>query len=213
VQDLDSEARAALVSQAKRELRRRMRALRQALPAQSAAARTARLVERLLALGSFASASSVALFWPMLDKREIDLRAVDAAARAANKAVYYPFMDPIEGGYRTGFRLTADPSELSERGRGFLEPPREAPAARRGDIGLVVVPALAVALDGHRLGYGAGFYDATLPDVCPPARSVAVAYSFQLLAELPQEEADIACDFVVTDDRSVEVPQKLSDEA
>ena len=50
---------------------------------------------------------------------------------------------------------------------------------------VVVVPALAVAADGHRVGYGIGFYDATLPDVCPPAAAVMVAFGFQLLAEVP----------------------------
>jgi 5-formyltetrahydrofolate cyclo-ligase len=39
----------------------------------------------------------------------------------------------------------------------------------------------------------------TLPDVSPPALSIVVAYSFQLLAELPLEAHDVACDAVVTD--------------
>ena len=100
---------------------------------------------------------------------------------------------------RTGFRLTTPPSELVERGRGFHEPPPDAPEAQRGDIDLVVVPALAVAVTGHRIGYGAGYYDATLPDVRPPALAVIVAFDFQLLAELPSEADDVACDLVVTD--------------
>jgi 5-formyltetrahydrofolate cyclo-ligase len=61
------------------------------------------------------------------------------------------------------------------------------------------VPALAATPDGHRLGYGKGFYDATLPDVCPPALAIAVVYSFQLLAELPVESHDHRCDLVATD--------------
>jgi len=67
------------------------------------------------------------------------------------------------------------------------------------------VPALAVASSGHRLGYGSGFYDATLPDFCPPALSIVVAYDFQLLAELPVSAHDIACDIVVTDARLLRV--------
>ncbi len=200
--DLDPEARAVLVQQAKRELRRHQRALRQALPAASVQARSARVCERLLGLDEYRSARSIALFWPIVERNEVDLRALDQRARADGKRVYYPFMDASERGYRTGFRETPDPGLLTERGRGFAEPPLDAAEAARGDIDLVVVPALAVALSGHRLGYGAGFYDATLPDVCPPALSVVVAFSFQLLAELPIQANDFACDFVVTDERS-----------
>jgi 5-formyltetrahydrofolate cyclo-ligase len=47
-----------------------------------------------------------------------------------------------------------------------------------------------------------GFYDATLPDVSPPATSVIVIYDFQLLGELPELEHDVACSCVVTDRRS-----------
>jgi 5-formyltetrahydrofolate cyclo-ligase len=63
----------------------------------------------------------------------------------------------------------------------------------------VIVPALAATPDGHRLGYGSGFYDVTLPELRPPALAVTVLYSFQLLAELPTLEHDVACDVVVTD--------------
>lgn len=203
--DLDPEARAALVKQARRELRRRMRALRQALPSAAVRARSERIVGRLADLPAYRAAGSVALFWPMSDKREVDLVRLDAAARAAGKAVFYPFMDPTEDGYRTGFRRTLGPEELSERGRGFVEPPVDAPVGERGEIDLVIVPALAAALDGHRLGYGAGFYDATLPDVRPPALAAIVAFDFQLVAELPSSERDVACDFVITDERTVEI--------
>jgi 5-formyltetrahydrofolate cyclo-ligase len=67
------------------------------------------------------------------------------------------------------------------------------------------VPALAVSSAGHRLGYGVGFDDATLPDFCPPAASLIVAFDFQLLAELPTLDHDFACDLVVTDARTLAV--------
>ena len=66
---------------------------------------------------------------------------------------------------------------------------------------MIFVPALAVAPNGHRVGYGAGFYDATLPGFCPPARAVVVAFDFQLLGEVPSSEQDFACDLVLTDKR------------
>lgn len=185
----------------KKQLRSRMRALLRALPASAVAARSGRIIERLQALEVFQSARGVALFWPMDQSGEVDLRALDGLLEQRGVARYYPFMDATETGFTTGFRRIGLSSELARGERRFYEPPRAAPVARAGDIDLVIVPALAVTPDGHRLGQGKGFYDVTLPDVAPPACAVVVAYAFQLLGELPVEEHDRQCDWVVTDDQ------------
>jgi 5-formyltetrahydrofolate cyclo-ligase len=189
---------------AKQELRKRMRAVRTAHPAEALKLRSRALVARALALPAFAESRGVALFFPMEDRKEVDLRELDAEARRQGKRVYYPFLEPRGDAMVSGLRLTASLDDLADRGRRFHEPLPEAPLAERGDVDLLFVPALAVAPSGHRLGYGAGFYDSLLPDVCPPAKAVAVAYDFQLLVELPTLPHDVACDVVLTDTRSLE---------
>ncbi|MES1183703.1 MAG: 5-formyltetrahydrofolate cyclo-ligase [Myxococcales bacterium] len=193
---------AELAEAAKQELRRRMRALRTAHPAPALKIRNSALVTRASALDAFVQARSVALFFPMEDRKEVDLRELDAEARRQGKRVYYPFLEARGEAMVSGLRLTQSLSDLAERGRRFYEPLPDAPEATRGDVDLLFVPALAVAASGHRLGYGAGFYDSLLPDVCPPGVAVAVAYDFQLLAELPTLRHDQPCDWVVTDARS-----------
>ena len=193
----------ALAEAAKVELRKRMRALRTAHPTDALAIRSAALVARAQALELFRSARSVALFYPMTDRKEVDLRELDAAARAAGKLVYYPFLERRGEAQVSGLRLTQSLAELQPRGSGFFEPRPEVPEAARGEIDLLFVPALAVAPSGQRLGYGAGFYDSLLPDMRPPGKAVVVAYDFQLLIELPVLPHDVACDAVVTDARSL----------
>lgn len=197
--DLDPDLVAQVSGRAKRAIRARMRALRQALPAAARSARSERICEHVLASPEYASARSIALFAPQAV--EVDVSSLDACARAANKLVYYPFMDPTPSGFTTGFRRVDTPAELTDRGRKFLEPPPGLYRAERGDIDLVIVPALAVAPTGHRLGYGSGYYDATLPDVCPPGVALAVVFEFQLLAELPITDNDVPVQIVVTDQR------------
>ena len=194
---------AELAQAAKQELRKRMRALRAAYPASALQLRSRNIVERSLALPQFANAPSVALFFPLLERQEVDLRALDGEARRQGKRVYYPFLEQRGDVSMTGLRLTSKLEDLAERGQRFLEPPADAPVATRGDVELMFVPALAVAPSGHRLGYGMGFYDALLPDFRPPALAVAVAYDFQLLVELPSLGHDVPCDAVVTDSRSL----------
>jgi 5-formyltetrahydrofolate cyclo-ligase len=192
-----------LAEAAKQELRRRMRALRVAHPSEALRIRGRALVARALALPEFQAARGVALFFPMAERKEVDLRELDVAARQQGKRVYYPFLEARGEALVSGLRLTGSLDEVVERGQRFHEPPPEAAEAARGDVDVVFVPALAVAPSGHRLGYGAGFYDSLLPDLCPPARAVVVAYDFQLLVELPTLPHDVACDVVLTDARSL----------
>lgn len=173
------------------------------MPLAAHAKRSHAIVQRLLELDELRRARHVATFWPMPAKREVDLRELDDWLRANDKHVYYPFMDKTEGGYRTGFRRVDDRSTLADRGRGFLEPGPEHPEAKERELEFVVVPALAVDATGNRLGYGVGFYDVTLPEQCPPAISVVVAFAFQLCAELPRSAHDFLCDMIVTDERSL----------
>lgn len=194
-----------LAEAAKQELRKRMRALRQAHPPQALLARNRALVERARSHEAFARAASVALFFPMAERKEIDLGELDRAARDAGKRVYYPFLEQRGESMISGLRLTESMADLADRGHRFLEPPPAAPVAENGEVELLFVPALAVAPSGHRLGYGAGFYDSLLPDFCPPARAAAVAFDFQLLVELPTLPHDVPCHIVLTDARTLDV--------
>jgi 5-formyltetrahydrofolate cyclo-ligase len=205
VELFDAETLADLKFRAKKQLRTRMRGLRAAHPEAVLALASQRIVEQVLALPRFQQASSVGLFWPMAERREVDVRPLADSVLIANKRLYFPFLAAKEGGFSTGYRQVKSVSELAERGQRFFEPPPEAPAASRGDIDLLIVPALAASADGHRLGYGSGFYDATLPDFCPPASAVVVVFHFQLLGELPVTDGDVASNVVVTDRRVLEI--------
>jgi len=199
---LDPQLMLEITRRAKVQLRKRLRGLRSSHPRPALARRSALIVKQLQELPEVQGARGVALFHPIVERGEVDLTELDQWLRGAGVRVYYPFMRPnAKGGYQTGFGLTSALSELNEQGRGFLEPPADAVVAVPGDIDVVVVPALAADGRAHRLGYGSGFYDATLMDVAPPARTAIVVFDFQLLAEIPSEQHDVACDVVVTDER------------
>jgi 5-formyltetrahydrofolate cyclo-ligase len=197
--DSDPEGLADLGRRAKKQLRARLSTTRRALPPAAIQARSARIIEALDSLEPLRHARAVAAFWPMAGRGEVDLSELDRRLGERGVLRYYPFMDPKGEGFITGFRRIESARDLQLRGRRFVEPPRDAPSAARGDVDVVLVPALAVTPEGHRVGHGLGFYDATLPDVAPPALTIVVAFSFQLLGELFVEPHDVACDLVVTD--------------
>jgi 5-formyltetrahydrofolate cyclo-ligase len=181
-----------------------MRGLRNALPGSACAARSAKIVERLGSLDSIAAARAVALFWPIEDRHEVDLRSLDASLRARGVRVAYPALtEPTDSGRSMVFRFPGAPDAMVESPLGLREPPESAPPATIGDLDAIVVPALAIDPRGHRIGYGGGFYDRALASAAPHTVTIGVAYEFQLLAEIPQTEGDIAVRWVVTDARAL----------
>jgi 5-formyltetrahydrofolate cyclo-ligase len=199
--NIDAEMESALRYQAKAALRKKARALRNSVPAAAIAERSARIVAALGAIDVFNRAQRVALFWPIEGRNEVSLVALDGRLRARGVEVAYPAIDPETR--EMTFRLIGDPTQMVERGLGFREPAESEPEAERLDV--VIVPALQLDARGHRIGYGAGFYDRALARFCPPAVAIGVGFDFQLIAEVPVTEGDFALDLVVTDARVLQV--------
>lgn len=185
----------------KSELRKRMRGLRKALPAQACNERSARICERLAATAPFAHARAIALFWPIEDRHEVDLRALGARLRERGLRVAFPRIEPETG--MMSFHFVEDTSRLVEGASGLREPAPEEPLATPGSLDAIVVPSLAVDPRGHRIGYGAGHYDRALPQFAPPTSTLAVAFDFQLVAEVPNTDGDVAVGWIVTDSRTL----------
>ena len=183
----------------KGELRKRMRGLRKTTPLTACLERSTRIVAKLEAHPLFANARRVALFWPIEARHEVDLRGLDETLRARGVSVSYPAIDP-ETSLMT-FKRVDNPATLEEAGYGFAEPASGAPIALPGELDAIIVPALAVDVEGHRIGYGAGYYDRALPPFVPPAVTFVVAYDYQLISEVPVTEGDVALAWVVTDRR------------
>ena len=179
----------------KAELRKRLRGVRKTMQVEAAAERSAKIVARLEAHEAIVAAKRVALFWPIEVRKEVDLRPLDRALRARGVAIAYPAIDQETN--EMSFKLVSDASKLEEQGYGFAEPPSDAPDAAPLDV--IVVPAIAVDPTGHRIGYGAGYYDRTIPRYAPPAVTIAVVYDWQLVAEVPVTEGDVRVDQVLTD--------------
>ncbi len=84
-------------------------------------------------------------------------------------------------------------------GRYSIPHPPETNPTVRPDI--VLVPLLAYDGAGHRLGYGAGYYDRALASLrrTGDVLAVGIAYAGQRVAALPAQEHDEPLDLVVTE--------------
>ena len=85
---------------------------------------------------------------------------------------------------------------------GILEP-IEAMKIAYKNIDLVLVPGIVFDKEGHRIGYGFGYYDKFLKKM-PKAIKIGLAFDFQLIDKIPREMHDMPVDMVVTEERVVE---------
>ena len=71
--------------------------------------------------------------------------------------------------------------------------------------GIVLVPLIAFDRTGHRLGYGAGYYDRTLAGLrqAGPVLAVGLAFDAQEIAEVPPSPNDQRLDAVITERRTL----------
>ena len=72
---------------------------------------------------------------------------------------------------------------------------------------LVIIPLIAFDRQGHRLGYGAGYYDRFLSRH-PGMRKIGVAFSCQEVPLIPADENDVSLDAIVTEEGVVPLRER-----
>ena len=91
-----------------------------------------------------------------------------------------------------------DVADLQRSKLGILEPAAEAAEIPLTSVGLVLVPGLGFDRLGHRLGYGAGFYDRLLAKCPKKTFLLGHAHAFQVGSCLPAEPHDIKVKAIAT---------------
>lgn len=158
----------------------------------TAAAACARLAETTL----WRQARRVLLYAPLPD--ELDVWPVFALAQAAGKTVALPRFDAATQIY-TAAIITNDARDLVLGPFGVREPAPTCPGLPLNQLDLVLVPGVAFALDGSRLGRGKGFYDRLLASV--RGTTCGVAHDEQIVAAVPVEPHDVRLNHILTPTR------------
>ena len=93
------------------------------------------------------------------------------------------------------FIWMTDLAQTEKSSCGIPEPIHDAPVAD-DPTALVLMPGMAFDRQGHRIGYGGGYYDKFLAQE-PEHPTVALCYDFQVFPALQTEEFDIPVDLVL----------------
>jgi len=88
---------------------------------------------------------------------------------------------------------------------GIRQPPTEAPEVAPD---ILLVPLLAFDRTGHRIGYGAGYYDLTIAALRASKSIIAagIAFAAQEIAEVPATPRDARLDLVLTEREVIDCP-------
>lgn len=186
-------------SRPKREMRRRVLATRDAVPAAERNRISVAVCARAAGLPELATASTLLLFASF--RSEVDTAQLIAWALAQGKAVCLP---RVLGPQRlTACRIQSPAAHLVPGAWGIPEPRPGLAEVPPEALDAVLVPGSVFDAAGRRCGYGGGFYDSYLPRTPPGTPWVALAFEAQIVDELPCEAHDLAVTAIVTEKRVI----------
>ena len=159
---------------------------------------TSRLVEEGVRLARLWKPSVASAFHPI--RGEPDTLALLAALNADGFATALPVVAGRDA--HLDFRLwkPGDPTLVGQMG--IPEPPDCAPSI---DPDLLFVPLACFDRQGHRIGYGAGYYDRSLMRLraMKKVHAVGVAYGVCEVAAVPYEAHDQRLDVILTEQETI----------
>ena len=173
----------------KKELRSQIRSRKRAMTEEEIEARSQALCRLFLESRAYREARSVYGYLPY--NQEVRTVPLLEQALRDGKRVAVPkvFGDEMK------FIWMEDLSLVSKGYAGIPEPTADGPEAD-DETALVLMPGLAFDREGHRIGYGGGFYDKFL---CRESNhpTLALCYEFQMQPHVDTQEFDIPVDTVL----------------
>ena len=185
--------------QSKSAIRRQMSALRKALPSIERERASRAICVKLTGDSEIAAATSkpgvnaIAVY--LASPKEIDLSDFICEMLARHADVVAPRWNGKD--YDLAKLHGLDERHLRRGPMNILEP-AAAEIVEPSQVAVWIIPGLAFTKDGARLGYGGGWYDRLLAKSNATSLKIGVAYSFQILPDLPREPHDIPLTRIVT---------------
>ncbi len=155
-----------------------------------------RIQQRFLQLPEYASATTIGLYHAV--RNEVATEEILRRAAVEGKEVAFP---RVRGGALEFVRhSTAVPLLPGVFG---IPEPQGGEAVPLQAIDLLILPGVGFDLQGHRLGYGKGFYDRALHADRRPGLLAGFCFEQQIVEALPAQAHDVPVDLLVTEERTL----------
>ncbi len=148
------------------------------------------IFEKVIKSEEYDKAKSIFIF--VSYKSEVNTHNIIKTALEDGKLICVPKVIYKEG-YMEAVRIY-DFNELKEGAYKILEPQNIDLKVKETSIDICYVPGLAFDKNGGRVGYGGGYYDRFLKKLRTDSKKIGLAYSFQILDEVPMGKYDVCMD-------------------
>ncbi|MGQ9537243.1 MAG: 5-formyltetrahydrofolate cyclo-ligase [Actinomycetota bacterium] len=193
-----------MIHKRKKELRRKVQELRDALPPETRRKLSSRVADNLWSVPEFSAARTVLFFISF--RSEVDTLPMIRRALEEGKRVCVPCTN-AEDRSMVASQLLDLENDLCLGNYDILEPRcdclRPVPPE---EIDVVLMPGVAFDLTGGRLGYGGGYYDRFLEKCSPHCRLIAIAFELQVVEHVPCADHDRHVHKIVTEERVIDCP-------
>ena len=178
----------------KKEIRAEVKKRRREADEETLHEKSLQILERFRQLAAYKDASLLLAYVDA--KREAETRLLMRCAWDDGKKVAAPRVD---GDGIMHFYYLRSLKDLEPGAFGIMEPRADCRICEPEE-GLLLMPGVAFDEQGHRVGYGGGYYDRYL-EKHPHLIHIALAFEFQIFPEVPSEKHDICPDLIVTENR------------
>ncbi|WP_299984318.1 5-formyltetrahydrofolate cyclo-ligase [uncultured Pontibacter sp.] len=183
----------------KAELRKTMLQRRRALSVDEVAVRSQRIADLFFQHFPLQAGQIVHVFLPIIKNNEVNTWPIIERLRleCPEVRVVVPVTDAEQ--HTLSHHQLTEESVLVENAWGIPEP-QDAEIVHAHEVDLVLIPLLAFDKQGHRVGYGKGFYDRFLADCRPDVVKVGLSLEPPVERIADPNVYDVPLDFAITPD-------------
>jgi len=154
-----------------------------------------KIQKKLKKINVFRDAQKIGMYYPI--GSEVLTQDIIQELLSNGKDVFLPKVM----GKKMEFRKISNFSSLEKGSFDIMEPKDDCQTDNSLDV--VLVPTVGISPAGVRLGYGHGFYDKFLAE--HKTATISLTLEKQIVKNIPKSEHDIIINWIITEDRILEI--------
>ena len=187
----------------KQTLKSRIYEKRKALSKEEIKGKSSKIKEKLFSLDEFKDAKNILFYVSFndeVDTHEIIKELLDNK----DKTIIVPYV--VKNNPILQLSELKNFNELEPKTLGILEPKENFTREfNPNKLDMVIVPGVVFDQNGHRIGYGRGYYDRFFHNLGKDVKKIGFAFDFQLVDKIPEEIHDVPVDIVITENRGIKI--------
>lgn len=187
-----------MAEDSKEDIRKHLRSKRKRISESDFLRKSEDIIRALRQQEEYRSARTVHCYVSMNRRREVNTHPLIKAMLTNTKQVVVPVTDFQDQALQHIKLESFDHLEANKWG--VLEP-RNGKECDLSELDLVIVPMVGGDEQGHRIGYGGGFYDRFLEGI--DCSTIGLCFEQNIVPELPAESFDVPLDKIITEERII----------